>query len=107
MPNENFDHAFSSWISAMPAVCGAILGWVGHSMVKDDPAMNTKRFVGGVMLSAFTGGCACILLQSMGFPPPLAAVLASAIGSTGVKGYEWLIIKAKDTASQKNTNDKN
>lgn len=100
MNNEQFSHAFDTWIGALPAVCGAVLGWVGHAMVKDDPTMNTKRFVGGVMLSAFTGGCACILLQSMGFPPPLSAVLASAIGSSGIKGYEWLIQRSRSSADK-------
>lgn len=96
MPHEDANRIFEVWITALPAACGAVLGWVGHNLVKDDPNMNTKKFAGGVMLAAFTGGCVCLLLENMGFPSPMASVIASAIGSSGIKGYEWLVQKSQD-----------
>ena len=101
MPQTELSKATQLLIEAAPSATGAILGFIGHALVKDDPRMNKKRFVGGVMLSAFTGGCVCIILEQMGFPPPVASVVASAIGSSGIKGYEWLLQHSKESAGNK------
>lgn len=101
MSHDEASRVFRLWLEALPAGCGAVLGWVGYNLVKEDPKMNTRKFAGGVMLAAFTGGCICLLLESMNFPSTLASVIASAIGSSGIKGYEWLLQRSKDTSDRK------
>lgn len=97
MPHDQIDKALGTWIAGVPAACMAALGWIGFHLSKDDPKMNTKQFVGGVILASFTGGITCILLENTGLHPEIAAVIASAVGSSGIKGYEWLIQRAKNT----------
>lgn len=79
--------------SNLSFVVGAmsILGYVAHALSVDDPKINTSRFIGGVMLSAFVGWCTVQCLLFTGIDANLAAPLASVIGASGNKGFEWLI----------------
>jgi hypothetical protein len=69
----------------------SILGYVAHTLSADDPKVNTKRFVGGILLSAFVGWASVQFLTFTGMDANLAAPIASVMGASGNKGFEWLI----------------
>ena len=91
-PQANLDKIYDA-SSNLGFVVGAmsILGYVAHTLSADDPKINTKRFVGGIMLSGFVGWAAAQVLTFTGMDVNLAAPLASVIGASGNKGFEWLI----------------
>lgn len=101
MPTPEFDKQWQVWIAAIPTAIMAALGWIGFHLSKDDPKLNTAKFVGGVVLSSFTGGAICILLQETGIHPNVASVVAAAVGSSGIKGYEWLVSRAENASLKK------
>lgn len=101
MPTPEIDKQWDIWIAAVPTGIMAALGWIGFHLSKDDPKINTAKFVGGILLSSFTGGAICILLQETGLHANISAVVAAAIGSSGIKGYEWLVARAENASSRK------
>lgn len=75
----------------------SILGWLGHTLTIDDPAMNTKKLVGGILLSGFVGYMGVKFMLFTGMHAELAAPIAAVIGSSGSKGFEWLLHKVKQS----------
>lgn len=100
MSHENLDKVLETALAAVPSAIAAGVGFLAWQMTKDDPTMNTKRIVGAILLSSFTGGALCILLMESGLHAPLAAVISTAIGSSGVKGYELLLQKARNAVEK-------
>lgn len=91
MANQELERILAGLSVGIPSAVMAMLGALGYQMTKDDPKINTKQLVGIMILAGFTGGITCAFLMQTGLHPELAAVTASAIGSGGVKGYEWLL----------------
>jgi uncharacterized membrane protein (DUF441 family) len=94
MANHELDRIMAGLSVGVPSAIMAMLGALGYHLTKDDPQINTKQLVGIMILAGFTGGITCGFLMQTGLHPELAAVTASAIGSGGVKGYEWLLKRA-------------
>lgn len=102
--NEAMQKLIDSAIVAFPSGAMAALGWLAHTLAKDDPLLPTRKFVGGLMLSAFVGWGTCNLLMFCGVHAELAATLSSVIGASGAKGWEWLLSRARNLAG-KGSND--
>lgn len=98
--NPDLDRILAVLVVGIPSAILSMLGAAAYFLTKDDPAIKTKQFIGGVILSGFTGGLACAFLLQSGIHPELAAVSASAIGSAGIKGYEWLLQRTKDVSDK-------
>lgn len=98
MASEQLDKIVAGLVIGVPSALLAMLGAFAHYMSKDDPSIKTKQLVGAVLLSGFTGLLACALLLQLGLNPMLCACVASVIGSTGSKGYDWMVQKAQDSS---------
>lgn len=95
MPIEtqgNYDKILDA-SSNLSFVVGAmsILGYVAHTLSVNDPAMNKTRLTGGILLSGFVGWTASQILLFTGIEVNLVVPLASVIGASGNKGFEWLL----------------
>lgn len=97
---DDLDKIVGALIVGVPSAILSMVGAGAYFMTKDDPAIKTKQFIGGVVLSGFTGGLTCAFLLQSGLHPEVAAVAGSVIGSTGIKGYEWLLQKSKNISDK-------
>lgn len=102
MSNQDLDRIVAVLIVGIPSAILSMIGAGAYFMTKDDPAIKTKQFIGGIVLSGFTGGLTCALLLQSGLHPEVAAVVGSVIGSTGIKGYEWLLQRSKNATNRGN-----
>ncbi len=83
-----------------PAILGA-LGYLGLQLTKDDPNINHKKLVGGMLVAGVVGYCLGNILPDYGLSPSAAGALAGMIGAQGPAGLEWFSSKVRKIVDKK------
>lgn len=87
------DKDLDALFKLIPSILASAMGWLGYQLSKAQPGLSLRQWVGGVILSGFTGAMTFALLSHIGWDYWTASFISSAIGSSGLRGYEWIVDK--------------
>lgn len=78
-------------IATLPGAILGTLGWFGRFLMEKNPkAYTLANIVGGLMVSAFTGICAGLLLLYWEQHIILVLAVSSVAAANGEKGFRWI-----------------